>query len=513
MDVRTLMRRSAEHHRDLLCTAEGDREFTFAEQWDRGLRLANWLLGLGLEPGDRVAVLEDNTIESADFFCAAAAAGLVRVPLYARNAIDAHRHMMDHTGCRAVVVSANHADDLEGMTDAVASLEHVLVRDDDYETNLARQSGTDPDVPISEDDWYIIRHTGGTTGPSKGVGYTHRSWINAGRDWVYLLPALDPGDAYMHFGPISHASGYLFLPSWMVGAANIVVPKFDPATVLDLLIEKKVAMTFLAPTMLNMVVQRPDSRGRSFPDLKCVMTGASPITDDTARGAREVFGDVLWQLYGQTEAVPASLMSSKVWFNDYPGSNPMRATGKVLPWVEVEIWDPDTHAKLDYGDEGEIVIRCDGQMSGFWDDPKSTRERLVDGWVLTGDIGMVDANGFLYLLDRKDDMIISGGFNIWPAELENALMEHPQVVEAAAFGVPDDKWGEVPYARVRVSDLQAVTEEELIALCATALGSYKKPKHVELTTEELPKSPVGKLQRKLMREPFWAGRDRRIAGA
>jgi acyl-CoA synthetase (AMP-forming)/AMP-acid ligase II len=512
MDVRTLMRRSAQFHRDQTAVIQGDTRLTYEQAWLRGLRMANALLSLGLEPGDRVGVLEDNTFESVDFFCGTAAANLVRVPLYPRNQRQAHVHMLAHTGCRAVVVSASHAPALAGIENEVAGLDHVIVRDDNYEAWLASFPDTDPNPTVAEDDYFIIRHTGGTTGPSKGVAYTHKTWLDAGRDWFFAFPPVQKGDVCQHAGPISHGSGYFFTPMWLSGGVNLLVETFDPPTVVETMEREQVAYGFLVPTMLHAVATESTARSRDWASLKVLQIGGAPITDDTALLAREVFGDVLYQGYGQTEAVPITMMGPTEWFSDVPGSNPLRSAGRPLPFGDLAILDPDTHDELPTGAEGEIAIRCDGQMLGFWNNDEATAERMHDGWVLSGDIGKLDDNGYLYVLDRKDDMIISGGFNIWPAELENVLASHPEVVEAAVFGVPSERWGESPYGVVTVADAATVTADDLIALCAEKLGSYKKPVGVELTTDPLPKSPVGKLARKQLREPHWEGHDRRVAG-
>jgi len=228
--------------------------------------------------------------------------------------------------------------------------------------------------------------------------------------------------------------------------------------------------------------------------------------------AREVFGDVLYQGYGQTEVLPVAMMGPRQWFAELPGSNPLRACGLPLPFAEVQIWD-EQDQPLPANEVGEIAARSDGQMSGFWNNPEATAERIVRGWVKTGDLGKLDENGYLYVVDRADDMIISGGYNIWPAELENVIASHPDVVEVAVFGVPHERWGETPHARCVVKPAATVSEAEITALVAEQLGSYKKPGGVTLTTEPLPKSPVGKIRRKDLREPFWAGRDRRVSGS
>ena len=217
MDVRTQMRSAARYNATREAIAAGDRRLTFAEAWDRGVRMANGLLALGLKPQDRVGVLEDNTLESSDFFLGAAIANLVRVPLYPRNARDSHVHMLAHTGCRVVVVSEKYAEEIEAIRDELPDLEHILVRDSGYEAWLVRQSDLDPDPAIDPQDYFIIRHTGGTTGKSKGVAYTHHAWLAAGRDWFYLYPPVEPGDSCLHLAPISHGSGYLFTPIWLGG--------------------------------------------------------------------------------------------------------------------------------------------------------------------------------------------------------------------------------------------------------------------------------------------------------
>ena len=512
MDVRTLMRRSAGMYADREAIVHDGVRLSFAEAWERGLRLANGLLELGLEPGDRVGVLEDNSLGAADAFLGLGAANLVRVPLYARNSHEAHAHMLGHTGCRALIVTANYAESVAGLDETLPGLEHVLVRDDTYEAWLGKHDPTDPDPAVAPDDWYIIRHTAGTTGLSKGVAYSHRSWLAAGRDWFYPFPPVEPEDRCLHLGPISHGSGYLFTPVWLSGGSNVMVDHFDPDAVLELLETERIAYVFMVPALLGQLARHPGARSRDWTGLKVINVGGAPITDDTALLARDVFGDVLYQTYGQTEALPATTVGPRQWFADIEGSAPLRSAGRPLPFVDLEILGDDGRP-VPVGEEGEIAVRCDGQMTAFWENPEATAERLVNGFVLTGDIGRLDRNGYLYVLDRKNDMIISGAYNIYPAELENVLMDHPAVIEAAAFGVPDDRWGETPRAVCTVDPSVAVTPDELVTLCRDRLGSYKKPSAVDLITTPLPRTPVGKLDRKALREPHWQGQARRVAGS
>lgn len=513
MDVRTQMRSAAGYYAQREAVAMGDRRLSFAQAWERGTRLANGLLALGLRPQDRVAVLEDNRLESADFFLGAAIANLVRVPLYPRNARDSHVHMIGNTGCRALVVDEKYLPEIEDLRRDLPDLQHVIVRDATYEGWLARQPAIDPDPAIPPDDNFIIRHTGGTTGKSKGVAYSHRAWLAAARDWFYLYPPVEPGDACLHLGPISHGSGYLFMPIWLGGGRNVMADRFDPAAVVDVLERERIGYLFMVPTMLNAINRVPGIEQRRFPSLKCMMVTAAPIADDTALRAYEIFGNAMYQGYGQTEVLPVAMMGPAQWFaKDLPGSTPLRACGLPLPFAQLQIWDED-NKPVPAGTPGEIVARTDGQMTGFWNDPKATAERMVDGWVKTGDVGYLDANGYLYMIDRVGDMIVSGGFNIYPAELENALSGHADVIEVAVFGIPHERWGETPCAVCTVKPGATVTEAELIELCAERLGNYKRPGKVVVRTDPLPKTPVGKIKRKELREPFWVGHARRVAGS
>jgi acyl-CoA synthetase (AMP-forming)/AMP-acid ligase II len=438
-------------------------------------------------------------------------AGLVRVPLYARNSVDSHVHMARNAKCKAIVVSEQYASRGKSVADQLG-LEVCIVRDAMYETWLSEQPNTDPDPRIDENDLYLVRHTGGTTGLPKGVAYTHRNWLNGQRDWFYAYPVVEPGDVFMHVGPISHGSGYFFTPTWLAGGVNLLIDHFDAAEALKTIESERVGFVFVVPTMAAAMTQVPDAADGDYSSLKMFHISGAPVSDRTALDARRLFGDVLYQMYGQTEAVTATIMSSKVWFSDVPGSNPLRAAGRPFPFAEVKIVDEDGQA-VAADVEGEIAIRCDGQMLGYLDDPEATAQKVRDGWVHTGDVGRIDANGFLYVLDRLDDMIISGGFNIYPSELENAIAAHADILEAVVFGVPDEHWGETPLALCVVADGAAITEQDVIALCVESLGSYKKPSKVILTAEGLPRSPTGKVQRKVLRESYWSGETRRVSGA
>jgi acyl-CoA synthetase (AMP-forming)/AMP-acid ligase II len=511
LDVRSAMRRSARFHRDRTAIVSDGVELTFGEVWQRGLRLANALIAAGLQPGDRVAVLEDNCVEAADFYVGSVAANLVRVPLYRRNSAEAHYGMLAGTQCKAVVVSQDYAHELGNIAERIPGIT-VIIRDGEYEDWLASFPDTDPDPAIDLDDVFIIRHSAGTTGRAKGIAYTHRAWMNTTRDWFYMLPPVERGDKCLHVGPISHGSGYLFLPLWLAGGSNLLDRKFDAGDFIGRIQRGEIAWFFAVPTMIADIVESVGGKRQSIPSLKAVMISGAPISARTALAGHEVFGEVMFQMYGQTEAVPVSFMGSREWFAEVPGSDPVRAAGRVTPFAELDIRDPG-NLSLPIGEEGEIAIRCDGQMTGIWGDSDLTDRRLRDGWVLTGDIGRLDENGYLYVVDRVDDMIVSGGFNIWPAELEKAIQTLPEVREVVVFGVPHEKWGESPMAIVVPAPGAQLDARTVIDTCTALLGSYKKPHSVVFRDQAIPRSPVGKIQRKVLREPYWTGEERRVRGS
>jgi acyl-CoA synthetase (AMP-forming)/AMP-acid ligase II len=506
------MRQAVSFNRHRTAIITETESLTFGQMWTRGVRMANALRELGVRPGDRVAGLEDNNLGAADLFLGCAIAGAVRVPLYVRNARRSHAHMIEQTEAQVVISDSAYAADLQGLDNDLECLEHVVVREANYEKWLAGHSDTDPELEIDAGAWYIIRHSAGTTGKAKGVGYTQNDWLVNCRNWFYRLPNLTWESVVGHAGPISHASGYLFLPAWLHGSTNLLFGSFDATKVLDMMERHRVTHMFTPPSMVQALASEPSATGRDYSRLQCVLVGGAPITDATALAGRRVLGDVLYQVFGQTEAVPLTVMTPQEWFGDIPGSTPMRAAGRVLPFARIEVRDEDGNV-VPQGTEGELYAKVEAQMRGFWEDEELTATRLVDGWVRTRDIGRIDENGYVYVLDRADDMIVSGGFNIWPAELETVIEDHPEVIEAAVFSIPHERWGETPMAVCRVAPEATITEQDVIDLVRQRLGSYKKPSRVQFTQEPLPKSVVGKLLRKQLREPYWADQDGRVSGA
>ncbi len=510
MDVTTFLRRGAENNRSREAIVFGDQRLTFSQVWNRATALARGLHSLGLHHQDHVAVLENNNIASVDAFVGLAVGGYVRVPLYARNASSGHESMLRQAGCKAVMVGPDYVHELAEIRERLPGLEHIIVTDTVYEDWLVEHAGSDPQIAIADSDLFQIRFTGGTTGAPKGVPATHAQFMSQVADWFITFPYPVAEDAVLHAAPITHASGSMLLPLWGVGGRNVLLSEFDPQLVLDAFETEDVAYLFLPPTAINVLTRQPDIESRDLSRLKVLMSAAAPITEDTTLRARACFGDVLYQGYGLSECFPLTMMSSSEWFAKPQGSEPLRACGKTLPFARIEIWDADNQL-VPTGEAGEIVAQCAGQMSGYWQAPEETAATIVDGWVKTGDIGRFDDNGYLYVLDRKKDLVISGGFNLYPAEIENVLATLPGVEDVAVIGVPDEKWGESPVAVV-VSQGN-VTEQAVMDLVVRELGSYKKLKSVVIQREPLPKTPVGKTDKKAIRAPYWESEQRGISGA
>jgi len=493
MNVTNLLARSTENFSQQIAIVDGNRRITYAEAWDRGIRLANGLLSLGLRPQDRVGILEDNCLESADAYIGLAIANLVRVPLYAGSDFEVHSHMLKHTGCTALISSKERLNEVKDI-----NIKHVIARDDDYETWLNRQSNRMPKINMNSDDTFIIRHSGGTSGLPKGIGITHKNWITSMRDWFFPLPSIIPGDAFLHVSPMSHASGYMFLPVWAAGGINIMSESFEPEACLEMMKQEGVTYLFVAPAQLNDLINKAILKeANELPKIKALMSGGAPIPAKVIKGIQKTFGDVFYQSYGQTEVGIVSIGSPYQWklkSNSY--SNPIMACGRPLPFVEIKIMNGDE--ALDYGQAGEIVVHTDGMMENYWGVNNTS---IYDNrWIRTGDVGKLDMNGFLYILGRKEDVITCGECKIYPLEMENLLCSHTEVKEAAVVGIPDKEFVQVPLVYCKVKKNSSYKNEDVEAVFFEKYKGNRIPLNIRITTESLPKNNIGKLIRDALRE-------------
>ncbi|HEV7862385.1 MAG TPA: AMP-binding protein [Acidimicrobiia bacterium] len=485
MEIGEIVRRAAQRFGPTPALVFGDRMMTFSDLDKATDRVGNALLATGLRSGDRVGVLLPNGIDGLVVFYALAKAGLVRVPLNVRETPGDHAYKLTDSGSRAVI--ADQAEDfgVPTITTAfdTATLTSVMACGPDVPCSVPRH----PDVP------FRLGYTGGTTGRPKAVTLSMRcEHAEIASFLIDLLPDVRPGDRMLHAAPVVHASGAFVLPHLIRGATNIIMDRFDPGRFLEELERQAATATFLVPTMIAMVLDDPNVASVKAPALRRLCYGASPIAPALVERAMAAFGPKLAQTYGQAEA-PMAITCLQPDEHDRIGS-----AGRPYTLVEVGVVDDDDRP-LPPGEEGEVVTRGQHIFAGYWNRPAETAEVIRDGWVHTGDVGVFDDDGFLYLRDRKSDMIISGGYNVYPREVEDLLVSHPAVREAAVVGLPDERWGERVHAVMVLREDVAV--DEILDFVAGRMAGFKRPKSAEVWDEPaLPKSPAGKVLRRTIRE-------------
>jgi acyl-CoA synthetase (AMP-forming)/AMP-acid ligase II len=484
MEIGELVRRAGHHHADRIAFVCGDTQMTFRE-FDRATdRLAHHLLALGLAPGQHVGVLLPNGIEVVVAYYALAKAGLVRVPLHPKDTPTDLSTKAEFAAVQAVLSDGQKID----------GIDLTLSLDDIQEASRRPTAGGDRPCQIDRDPEAALRlgFTGGTTGRAKAVVLTTRGELFELTAFMTdLVPGIQAADVMLHAAPIAHAGGAFVLPHLISGATQVILPAFDAAQTVAFMHRYRPQRTFLVPTMISMVLDQPgvDELDRSLTRL-CY--GASSIAPTVRDQAMDVFGPVLAQVYGQAEA-PMAI--TRLLPEDHTDER-QGSCGRPFTLVDAAIWDDDDRP-LGPGEVGEIVTRSGGLMREYWQNPEATAVTMRGGWVHTGDVGVIDADGFFSIVDRKGDMMISGGYNVYPREIEDVLLAHPAVREAAAVGIPDDRWGERVHAVVAVrSD---VSPEELLSFCAERLPSRSRPRSLEIRPE-LPKSHAGKILRRVVRD-------------
>jgi acyl-CoA synthetase (AMP-forming)/AMP-acid ligase II len=512
VDFATILRRGALMYRDNIAVTFEGRQQSYAELVERACRLANGLANLGVQPGERVAVLADNQLETLEQAAGLAVGGYVRCPLYAMNPAPTHAYMLNVVGAKVCVVSGKYAADIARVRDQVPSLKDVIVVGGDggsdrldYGTLLSESSAQLPTLPATPDADHIIRFSAGTTGKPKGIVYSQAGWLAMGNGADQAFLHLEETDAFLVASPMSHAAGLLIWPMLAAGARHVIMPGFDPAEFFDMVEQQRCTIAVLVPTMIQMLAAIPDATRRDLSSLRLVWYGAAPINEKTLRAGLQLWGNIMCQVYGQSEVLAGTALKPRYHLTGGTERDRRILTSAGRPWPNADVTIRDEHDHiLPIGQTGEICIKSAATMKGICGDPEATAARFTpDGAVRTRDMGYFDDEGFLHLVDRKEDLIISGGFNVWPLEVEQALAAHPDVEEAAVVGVPDEKWGEAIHAVVRLLQGSTATAEELIDFARERVGPVKRPKQLVITDQPLPKSIVGKLLRRQTREMYW----------
>jgi acyl-CoA synthetase (AMP-forming)/AMP-acid ligase II len=482
MQVADLIRRAGAQYKDRPAIVHGERTMTFAELDATTDRLGHALVERGLRPGDRVAVLMPNGIDGVVMYYALAKSALVRLPLNARETASEHAHKLEDSGARAIIGPDDGSWDLD-----------IVIRVSELPALIERGGGGPCAVPRPPEVSLRLAYTGGTTGAPKAVTLTDANEMCEIAAFLCdLLPGLGPQHTMLHAAPVTHGSGAFLLPHLVRGARNVVLEKFSAEAFLETAVRERATATFMVPTMLSMLLEEPATADADLA-LTRLCYGGAPTAPALLRRALDTLGPVLAQTYGQAEA-PLAITLLRPEEHDEPR---LTSAGRPYTFVEAAIFGEDGEP-VAAGETGEVVTRGPHVMQGYWNDPEATAAAIDEhGWLHTGDLGRWDEEGYLHLVDRRHDVIISGGFNVYPREVEDALLTHPAVVEAAVVGVPDETWGErIAAAVVARSE---VTPQELEDHCRERLAGFKRPRHIELW-QELPRSPVGKSLRREVRE-------------
>ena len=503
--------RALARHPDRVAFSGDAGTLTYRATTERIGRMQKILLSLCLEPGSTVAVLSSN---KADAWCAGSAAHLSRFPttwLHPQGSLEDHLFQLEDSAARVLVVDPASFGDRGGELAArAASLHTVLTLGPaSYGTNLVAAvdsaGSATPRCTAVLDDPATLVYTGGTTGRPKAVLRLHRQYS-------HLAPAtlmnfeFPEQPQYLAVGPISHAAGLNILPALMRGGTVHLATGFDPEKVLDTVQRQRIDTTMLVPTMIYTLLDHPALSRSDTSSLELLIYGASPMSPSRLAEGIERFGPVFSQLYAQSECTPIAVLAK----SEHDPARPDRllSCGHPALGCGVRLLDADGQ-DVELGAPGEICVRGAQAMTEYWNQPKVTDEAVRDGWLHTGDIARADEEGYLYILDRKKDMIVTGGFNVYPKEVEDVLAAHPDVAVVAVVGVPHDKWGEAVTAVVVPRVGARIDEQELTGLVRQRKGPVHAPKEIRVV-DELPLTAVGKVDKKALKETFWNSQDRRV---
>lgn len=498
-------------HTALVCRGQ---HTTYGELDTRASQVAQGLRGLGLGLQSRVGFLAKNDARYFEIILGCAKARMTIVGVNTRLATPEMRYVLDDARAEVLIVGREFYEIAEALEGELATVKTIVALDGDhprwpaYAAWRDAQPAEDPLLTVDPEDDIQQLYTSGTTGHPKGVQITQGQWVRFAEavlaaGWARYTP----DDTIMVCMPVFHVAGANGgLLALMQGARVLVVADILPEEIFRLIPEYRVNYTLFVPAVILMLVSQPGVEQVDFSSLRCITYGASPIAESLLERAREVFGCEFIQLYGLTENLGgATYLPAE---DHATGRNKLRSCGKPYPGAEIRIVDAGGR-ELPAGEVGEIAIRCGWLMKGYWQNAEATTAAIREGWFLSGDAGYLDDEGYLYIHDRIKDMIVSGGENVYPAEVENALFSHPDVADVAVIGVPDERWGEAVKAIVVARPDSGLTAEGLIAHARERIAGYKLPKSVDFV-ETLPRNPSGKVLRRELRRAYWEGHDRQV---
>lgn len=511
----------ADLHSDRIAIIDAENRYSYRETRAITERIARAMWANGLRGQQPAAIYSPNDARVLFCMLGIMRAGAVWIPINYRNAVDGNAEYLNYAEAQWLFYHSAFCEQVAEIKARVPGLQRLVCLDrqdgehPSLETFMTAGDGT-ADLDWADEHGNADRlvglvPTGGTTGPAKGVRVTSLAWGTMTEMAAHYWKCDDSSPVCLNTAPLSHAAGVVAFTMSTLGATNIVMPKFDTAEVLRNIEHFRVTHIFLPPTALYALLACPELKQHDYSSLRVFLLAGSPVSPDKLKQAVEVFGPCLCQSYGQTEApMLLTFLDQKTVAAAAAGDHPerLRSCGRPTSAVRLAIMD-DNGQLLPPHQPGEIVARSTLVTAGYHNVPEATAEIRKFGWHHTGDVGFIDDEGYVYIVDRKKDMIISGGFNVYCAEVESAIMALPQVRECAVIGVPDEKWGEAVKALVVLDHSYHVTEEEIIRHCKDKLGGVKCPKSVEFRSE-IPKTAAGKTDRKQLRKPYWAKADRAV---
>ncbi len=499
-----------------ICLKDATTARSYAEVQRRSYLIGNALIRDGLQPEAKAAVYSGNAATPFECLLGVLRAGGAWVPVNARNAVPENAYILDNCDVEVLFYEGAFEDNVAEFARLCPKLRQYVCIDrtggrgaflDDW---IGDVPDTDPDVPGGRDALASIFSSGGTTGRPKGVIWTNLVWETMLASFFTSMPCRKP-PVHLVVAPMTHAAGGIALLLMAAGATHVILPQFDAGRVAAAIQDEGVTHLFLPPTAIYMLLAHPGLADYDYGSLEHFIYAAAPMSVGKLKECLQAFGPVMTQCFGQAEApMLCTYLSPEehLVIGDAAREGRLASCGRATMLTRVAIMDDDGRL-LPPGARGEIVVRGNLVMPGYYRNPEATAEVSTFGWHHTGDIGEMDADGYLYIVDRKKDMIISGGFNIYPSEIEQVIWAHPAVQDCAVVGVPDEKWGEAVKAVIELKPGRSLAEQEVIALCKGALGGVKAPKSVEFWPS-LPRSPVGKVRKKDIRARFWTARERAI---
>ncbi|MFQ6014201.1 MAG: long-chain-fatty-acid--CoA ligase [Anaerolineae bacterium] len=510
------------HKKAIICQ---DRVLTYRQFGDRVFRFSNTLSQRGVKKGDRVAILHRNCHHYLETYFAVMAIGAVLVPINYRLSPGEVAFILEDSGARVLIAEEDFRSKVDSVKGKIPDMPELIwtgpVRAGDdrggesYEAILTRSSADEPsESGLSEGDLAQLYYTSGTTGRPKGVMLTHKNVYAHALGTIAELNLTD-SDVWIHVAPLFHlADAWATWAVTWVGGTHVLVNEFEPKVVLETIEKEGVTLTNLIPTMLNLLVNYAEVHRYDCSSLRVLLSGGAPIAPEVVRKVIETFKCDYIQTYGMTETSPYLTMSIlKDHLHQLPAEEQLKfkaTTGREFINVELKVVDEKGKAvKPDNREVGEIVVKGDTVTKGYWRLPEETEKTIRDGWLYTGDLAVIDEEGYVTIVDRKKDMIITGGENVYSTEVENVLYAHPAILEAAVIGVPDDLWGEAVKAVVVLKEGAEVTSEEIISFCKDRLTSFKAPRSVDFV-QSLPRTGSGKIFKKGLRDEYWEGYEKRV---